>query len=77
MNSARITIAKIAALLALVTLPAFIWFGWWMLGVSVSLAVLAAVITPRGRRRVTLRQRMADMRAAIGRRIHPHSWRPR
>lgn len=77
MNNPRIRIAKIATVLAFVTLPLFIWFGWWLLGVSVGFAILAAAVSPRGAPRRGLRQRAADLRARILRRIRPPDWRPR
>lgn len=71
----RMIAARVLAVLAVVSLPAFVWLGWWQLVVSVLLGVAAVVVTPRGEHK-----RHPDRRSSLFRtiqqRLHPHSWRP-
>jgi len=70
----RVALARITAVLAILSLPAFVWVGWWGLAVSGMLAVLSATLTPRPARRGA--GRWQTRINALRLRFRPHSWRP-
>jgi hypothetical protein len=71
----HVGLARSLGVLAVVSLPAFLWFGWETLLVSTGLAGVAYLMSPRpahhGRRR-NLRMKFE----ALQRRFRRHSWRP-
>jgi hypothetical protein len=72
----NIVVARSLAVLAILSVPGIIWFGWWHLGWTVALAVGAALFTPRpafDTGRVGL---VRGAFRAVNRRLNPHSWRP-
>jgi hypothetical protein len=71
----NLAVSRAAGLLAILSAPAFVWIGWWQLGVSLGLAVVAALLAPQPVHRGT-HGRLRRMREALSRRMHPHSWRP-
>jgi len=70
----RLVLARIAGIAAIISLPTFVWLGWWQLAVSGVLALAAALVAPRPPARGERRWRR--LIHALQRRIHPHSWRP-
>jgi hypothetical protein len=71
----NVFLARTAGLLAVVTLPAIIWLGWWQLAVSAGLAIVAAAATPNpelGEHEGWLRRQLRVLQL----RRNPHSWRP-
>ncbi len=71
----NVALARTLGVLAIVTLPAFVWFGWWMLGVSCALAIGAAFLTPGSASHPSEGRWRKRMRA-LQQKAHPHSWRP-
>lgn len=71
----NLALARGLGALAIALLPTFVLFGWWMLGISVALAVLAALARPRatGHGHLSRSRRIVD---AVRRRLNRHSWRP-
>jgi hypothetical protein len=70
----RLSLARLAGIAAILSLPAFVWLGWWHLSVSLLLAIAAAALTPGPPTRGENRWRQQFH--ALQRRLHPHSWRP-
>ena len=66
-------VSRSLGLLAVVSAPAVIWFGWWTLAVSGALAVASAALAPREIRERHPARQMLDR---VNRKLHPHSWRP-
>jgi hypothetical protein len=72
----RLVAARVLAALAIVSLPAFIWLGWWQLVVSIGFGVAAVMIAPHPDHHRTS-GRTSRLFRALQQRLHPHSWRPR
>ena len=66
-------VSRTLGLLGVLSAPAVIWFGWWTLALSGSLAVASAVLAPR---EIREHHPARQMMHRINRKLHPHSWRP-
>jgi len=71
----RTIVARALGLTAVLSTLVFIWTGWWQLAISSFLAAAAALLTPRVGRGAHVGPVRRTL-TAVGRRLHPHSWRP-
>jgi hypothetical protein len=71
----NLALARAVGILAIISLPAFIWFGWWQLAVSFGLAVVSALLAP-GTTHRPAEGRLRRVIRGFQQRTHPHSWRP-
>jgi len=71
----NIMLARILGIAALASVPGIVWFGWWHLVITLTLAAAAAAATPSAVRPPSERPIRSWLRA-VERRLRPHSWRP-
>jgi hypothetical protein len=67
--------ARVLGVIAVVTAPLFVVYGWWVLAASAILAGAAAVAVPPAHGHGGPGPLRRVLRAA-NRRLHRHSWRP-
>jgi len=67
--------ARTLAVLAILSTPTFVWFGWAALAIPIVLGVLAVLMAPSPKG-LPAEGRLGRLGHWLDRALHPHSWRP-
>jgi hypothetical protein len=67
--------SRVLGLLAICLAPLFVWLGWWVLGLSLGMGLVSALLHPSFHPR-GYRSLVARLWYPVRKRFERHPWRP-